>query len=172
VNKRFAPFGESVKKRLVVGLISIALLAAGSAASAVFLRSDVPTDYHGHYYAGASNAASDVWTDFSPQILKAAHEEGRSVIVNFTAAWCKNCALNKSVLQSAAARELYAEKGIILLTADITSHNPPAQSLLHHLGSRSIPFLAIFPADSPQNPVIMRDIISKDKYLAALKNLP
>jgi thiol:disulfide interchange protein len=101
-----------------------------------------------------------------------AQEEGRSVIVSFTASWCTNCKLNKAAaLDIPAARQIYADKNIALLTADITNHNPQAQNLLRHLGSRSVPFVAIFPSGSPRNPIIMRDILSKDKYLAALRKL-
>ena len=95
------------------------------------------------------------------------------MVLNFTASWCTNCKLNKAaVLNTAAARELYAEKNVLLLTADVTNRNPEAAELLYHLGSRSVPFLAIFPADAPGRPVIMRDIISRDKYLRELRGLP
>ena len=121
----------------------------------------------------SENEDRAVWREFTPQALAAAHEEGRSAIVEFTALWCSNCKINKvMVLNTAEAREIYADKDIVLLTADITNPNPPAQSLLYHLGSRSVPFLAIFPADSPMNPIIMRDLLSKDRYLATLNGLP
>jgi len=172
VNKRFAPFGAPPARRATVILISIALIAAGALLSVKYLRVDIP------FLSADSDeptaaALPAQWQEFSPQALAAAHDEGRSAIVNFTASWCTNCKLNKAAaLNTDSARILYASKNVALLTADITNKNPEAQSLLHHLGSRSVPFLAIFPADSPKNPIIMRDILSRDKYLAELRALP
>jgi len=212
VNKRFAPFGVSGKRRLVVVMLALIMLAAGTAVSVVYLRGDVPivlsnngqtrivdpiiikrdsganpvdtagnerintignVGYNGINSIDIVGYGSTNWNDFSPAALIKAREEGRSVIVNFTASWCTNCKLNKAAaLDIPAAHRIYADKNIALLTADITNRNPHAQSLLRHLGSRSVPFLAIFPADSHQKPIIMRDILRKDKYLSTLRNLP
>jgi thiol:disulfide interchange protein DsbD len=168
VHKRFAPFGSSTSRRVAVVLISVTLLTIGSIISAIYLRVDMPLF--------SDNSSTQIttaqWTDFSPLALKAAQEEGRVVIVNFTADWCSNCKLNwVRALDVPAARELYELKDIVLLTADITNPNPEVQSLLHHLGSRSIPFVAVFPPYMPNNPIIMRDIISKEKYLTVLRGV-
>jgi len=168
VNKRFAQFGMSAARRSVVALISLAVLAAGVAVSVVYLRVDVQI-----FNEDQPSVGGPYWVLFSARALEAAHEEKRNVIVNFTASWCTNCKLNKAAaLNTAAAKQLYREKNILLLTADITNHNPEAQELLHHLGSRSVPFLAIFPGDAPKSPVVMRDIISREKFLGELRNLP
>ena len=168
VNKRFTQFGMPAARRAVVALVSLALLAAGIAVSVAYLRIDVQIFNEDHQGIGGP-----YWVSFSPNALEAAHEERRNVVVNFTASWCTNCKLNKAAaLNTSAARQLYAEKNILLLTADITNENPEAQELLHHLGSRSVPFLAIFPADAPKSPVIMRDILSREKFLGELRNLP
>ena len=171
VNKRFAPFGTPPARRATVVFVSIALIAVGTLLSVKYLRNDSPLLNYDPDKPSAALPAQ--WQEFSPRALAAAHKEGRSVIVNFTASWCTNCKLNKAAaLETDSARILYAQKNVLLLTADITNKNHEAQSLLHHLGSRSVPFLAIFPADSPKNPVIMRDILSRDKYLAELRALP
>jgi suppressor for copper-sensitivity B len=168
VNKRFTQFGMPAARRALVAFVSLILLTAGIIVSVTYLRIDVQIFNDDHPGIGGP-----YWASFSPAALEAAHEERRNVIVNFTASWCTNCKLNKAAaLNTAAARQLYADKNILLLTADITNDNPAAQELLHHLGSRSVPFLAIFPGDAPKSPVIMRDIISKDKFLGELRNLP
>jgi cytochrome c biogenesis protein CcdA len=173
VNRRFAPFGSTARRRLAAALTSLAIAGGGTALSSAYLRVDARLLSLYGTYAVSEDENQAAWRDFSPRALAAAHEEGRSVIVNFTAAWCTACKVNEAVvLNTEAARQAYTEKDVILLTADITNSNPPAESLLHHLGSRSIPFLAIFPADSPQRPVIMRDILSKERFLAAVGALP
>ena len=42
---------------------------------------------------------------------------------------------------------------------------------MKHLGSRSVPFLAIFPGDNPYAPVILRDILNKRRLAEVLKEL-
>ncbi|MFW6245663.1 MAG: protein-disulfide reductase DsbD family protein [Fibrobacterota bacterium] len=168
VNKRFAPFGTALEKRVAVGVIALALAAAGVFASVKYLpaHASSPTS------AVAVKSETD-WQEFAPEALKAAHEEKRNVVLNFTAAWCTSCHVNKAtVLESSEAESLYDEKGVVLMTADLTHPNEAAQSLLHHLGSRSVPFLAIFPADSPREPIIMRDNLNKKKFVSALEKLP
>lgn len=167
-NKRFAPFGTEMKKRIMVGVVALVFAAAGVFASVKYLP--------GHAVSGNSVVSAETgtdWKEFTPEALKAAHEEKKNVVLNFTAAWCTSCHVNKAtVLKSSEAETLYDEKNVVLMTADLTHPNEAAQSLLHHLGSRSVPFLAIFPAESPQNPVIMRDNLSKKKFISALEKLP
>ncbi|MCL2219926.1 MAG: thioredoxin family protein [Chitinispirillia bacterium] len=171
VNKRFGPFGAPVKQRVTAIIIALTMITAGAVLSVKYLRLDIPL--FSDDQIGLVREDRTVWQEFTPQALATAQREGRSVIVNFTAQWCSNCKINKAaVLDAPETRELYIGKNIALLSADITNHNTPAQNLLHHLGSRSVPFLAIFPSDSPANPIIMRDILSKDKYIATLNGLP
>jgi thiol:disulfide interchange protein DsbD len=174
VNKRFAQFGAPAGRRVGVAFISLILLTAGIIISVTYLKIDVQIFNDDHQgIDGIEGIGGPYWSSFSARALAEAHEEKRNVIVNFTASWCTNCKLNKAAaLNTAAARQLYAEKNVLLLTADITNDNPEAQELMRHLGSRSVPFLAIFPGDEPKRPVIMRDILSREKFLGELRNLP
>lgn len=102
-----------------------------------------------------------------------AHARGEHVLVEFTASWCMNCQYNKRlVLSSADVIQLANRKGVTLFTADLTSDSPAANSLLEHLGSRSIPFLALFPGDDPYSPVVMRDVLRKKQVVDMLSKLP
>ena len=168
VNKRFAPFGVSLSKRVIVGSVSAALLLTGTAFSILFLPVKLPPS------ADNSTLQNEtLWREFSPEALKNAHAQGQNAVVNFTASWCSSCQVNKAVvLNNQAANELYDDKKIALFTADITNKNQQAEELLHHLGSRSVPFLAIFPSDSHKEPVVMAGTLSKKRYLSALKKLP
>jgi thiol:disulfide interchange protein DsbD len=113
------------------------------------------------------------WQDFDPQLLTSAHMDGRNVLVDFTARWCWNCQYNKlMVLNSKEVENLLQRKDVLLLKADFTNENPVAESLLRHLGSRSIPFTAIFAGDDPYRPLVIRDILDKEEMLKALRALP
>jgi thiol:disulfide interchange protein len=93
-------------------------------------------------------------------------------MIDFTANWCVNCQFNKvTVLHTPQINNLIKEKNIVALRADLTRPNPQIESLLYHLGSRSVPFLAIFSGSNPYEPIIMRDIISKKKLVNILEKL-
>jgi len=80
--------------------------------------------------------------------------------VDFTADWCPNCLLvEKTVLQNRTVVETFREHDALLLKADLTMENPPAKRLLQKLGSRSIPFLALFPpGEHFWQPYFLRDL--------------
>ncbi|HEX7511656.1 MAG TPA: hypothetical protein VF335_10175, partial [Chitinivibrionales bacterium] len=67
--------------------------------------------------------------------------------------------------------DLIRQKNVLALKADMTSASPVQDSLLRALGSRSIPFLALFPAADPYKPIIMRDVLTKGKVKKALSKL-
>jgi thiol:disulfide interchange protein DsbD len=113
------------------------------------------------------------WRTFDPFSLTDAHLQGRHVVVDFTARWCMNCQYNKlAVLDAPDIAALLAQKNVLCLSADITTKNPPAQSLLAHLGGQSVPFLAIFRGDDPYNPIILRDVLSRGQMVKVLADLP
>ena len=100
------------------------------------------------------------WERYSTQALSA--ELGKElVLVDFTADWCPTCkVLEQTVLTPARMQYLEKTYGIKLLKADLTERNPEADALLAALGSKSIPLLAIFPKNSPQEPVVLRDLFT------------
>jgi thiol:disulfide interchange protein len=63
------------------------------------------------------------------------------------------------------------QKNVLALKADLTQENKAAESLMHHLGSRSVPFLAVFPGDEPYSPVILRDVVTKKSVVKVLQGL-
>lgn len=165
-HQRFAPLEAPRFTRAVVLTLALCFIGAG----ARFSYGTVLT------LLTAGNSTHDdkpVWRVFSPAALNEAHARGEHVIVDFTAAWCMNCQYNKKlVLDNDGIVALLREKHVTLLKADLTGENRPAESLLEHLGSRSIPFLAIFPGDDPYQPVVMRDVLRRANLRDALKALP
>jgi thiol:disulfide interchange protein len=125
-----------------------------------------------HRRNGITDQGEGGWREFSVDELKKAHERGQNVMIDFTANWCVNCQFNKvTVLHTPQINNLIKEKNIVALRADLTRPNPQIESLLYHLGSRSVPFLAIFSGSNPYEPIIMRDIISKKKLVNILEKL-
>jgi thiol:disulfide interchange protein DsbD len=103
---------------------------------------------------------SQSWQPYSDSKLLQAAKENRWVVVDFTADWCPNCLLvERTVLHNRRVAEAFKEHNTLLLKADLTRENPPAKRLLEKLGSRSIPFLALFPpGEDFWQPYFLRDI--------------
>jgi thiol:disulfide interchange protein len=169
VYTRVTPFGSSWKRKLVTGGVALSITGLG-----------MHINYNLIYNAFSETAIEQnranegkKWNDFSVELLKKAHLEKKPVMIDFTANWCLNCQFNKAaVLYTKDIGDMIDKKGVVAIKADLTQPDPEIESLLKHLGSRSIPFLAIFPGDTPEKPVIMRDIYKKSSVKNILNQLP
>jgi thiol:disulfide interchange protein len=116
------------------------------------------------------------WEPFDPVKLHQYQQEGRSVMLDFSADWCANCTFNEvRVYNSAAVRQLLREKNVIVMKADLTREGPTTKTirqLMGQLGARSIPFLAVFPGDQPAKPYTLYDLVDKEQMQHVLHELP
>ncbi len=82
-------------------------------------------------------------------------------LIKFTADWCINCRVLDTTLYNTEKFQSYIiENNIKVITADLSENNPEAESLMNQLGSKSIPFAAVFSKDNITSPIILRDIYS------------
>ncbi len=164
---RYAPWNSPMSKKAVAAIAALAIAGFG-----YYLTFGVIYRNTSYQTALAAERNQVQWEDFSPKLLLDAHATGRHVIVDFTANWCLNCQYNAiTVLSAREVTGLMAKKDVLALRADLTWANPQAESLLHALGSRSVPFLAVFPGDDPYHPIIMRDLLNKGAVVKVLKKL-
>ncbi|MGE0608631.1 MAG: thioredoxin family protein [Pirellulales bacterium] len=110
------------------------------------------------------------WKPFSRPLLEALSADGHTVMVDFTANWCLTCKYNlKTAIDVNDVNQLVAENRVVPLLADWTDGSAEIQEELNRLNSNSIPVLAIFPPGRIDNPIILRDIVTKSQVLEALK---
>ncbi len=95
----------------------------------------------------------------------------KPLLVEFTADWCPNCKyVEKTVLTEENLQKWQEQYGIELIRVDITRDNVDGEALLHALGSKSIPFTAVFGVgDTAQSPVVIRDIYTQESLENALQ---
>jgi thiol:disulfide interchange protein DsbD len=75
--------------------------------------------------------------------------------------------VERATLQDQRVRQAFRDRNALLLKADLTRDNPPAKLLLERMGSRSIPFLAIFPpGERFWHPFFLRDIYRADDVVS------
>lgn len=109
------------------------------------------------------------WTSYSSQAIAKAQSEGRTVLLDFTANWCLTCQWNlQRSLDVAAVKTVVEENDVAAIKADWTDRDPEIKAALDALESRSIPLLAIFPADRPGEVIVLRDVVTKQQVLQAL----
>ena len=66
-------------------------------------------------------------------------------------------------------RELVDKNDVVALVADWTDRNPMIKDALAELGSRSIPLLAIYPADPAREPIVLPDVVTSGQVIEALE---
>lgn len=111
------------------------------------------------------------WEPFSPERLRQARAEGKTVFVYFTADWCLTCKFNlRWAIETAEVRQWIAEHGVRPLLADWTDESPVIKKALNELGYNSIPVAVIWPADPKRNPIVLPDLIRKTQLLQAFKS--
>jgi thiol:disulfide interchange protein len=91
-------------------------------------------------------------------------------MVDFTAEWCLTCKTNlKFAINQPEVARAVAAGDVVSLLADWTDPSEEITSALASLGSNSIPVLAIYPANRPAQPIVLRDLIFKQQVLEALE---
>jgi len=83
---------------------------------------------------------------WSPETVETLRAEGRTVFVDFTAAWCVTCKVNERlVLSRAEAKNLFKDTNTAFLVADWTNKNDMIARELAKYGRSGVPLYLVFP---------------------------
>ncbi|MGC6441976.1 MAG: thioredoxin family protein [Rubripirellula sp.] len=122
--------------------------------------------------AFSSLRAVDVvdWQDYTEPGLQKLQSEGRTVMLDFGATWCLTCKYNyKTALNTAETRAVIDELDAVAMYADWSDYSDEIKVKLEELNSRSIPLLVIYPGSQPDQPIILRDIVTQSQVIDALR---
>ncbi len=111
------------------------------------------------------------WLPFNREKLDQLIAENKTVMVDFTAAWCPNCKLlERLVLNTKPTREYVDKNGIVAMVADVTSWPEDETQLLQALigTGGQIPVLAIFPAGRPNEPIVLNEMYTRNRLFEEL----
>jgi len=121
-------------------------------------------------WATAPASAVIAWEPYDEVRLQQLRNEGRTVLIDFTAKWCITCQMNfKVAINTEETGRLINELNAVPMLADWTDHSEKIQMKLQELDSNSIPLLAIYPGGSPDSPIVLRDLVTQNDVLTALK---
>lgn len=112
----------------------------------------------------------DNWEPYNTENLERYRDQGKAVLVNFTAAWCITCLVNeKVVLASDEIRTELRERSIVYLKGDWTNRDPNITRVLEQYGRSGVPLYLYFPRDPERNIAVLPNILTRDVVLQAFE---
>jgi thiol:disulfide interchange protein len=151
------------RSRTVVATLSVAACATFYWATGQYVTQSLPQ-------VTAAAPVDSVWQAWEPGKVDQVLSRGQPVFVDFTAAWCVTCQLNKkTTLSQAAVLADFAAKNVLLLRADWTRSDPAITVALAALGRQGVPVYVLYKPGSA--PVVMSEILSVDVMRAAIAKL-
>ena len=118
----------------------------------------------------ANAVPGDRWQAWEPGRVDQILASGKPVFVDFTAAWCVTCQLNKKT--TLANRQVLADldaKKVTLLRADWTRRDPAITAALQQLGRNGVPVYVMYKSGSA--PVVLSEILSVDEVRTVIERL-
>jgi len=120
----------------------------------------------------AKTASADAWQSYSPKTIEELRAKGRPVFVDFTAAWCLTCQVNKRrVLSTKTVQEAFEKRNVALVRADWTDRDPQITKALRSHGRSGVPVYVLYEGDGSE-PTLLPEVLTEDAVLDALDNLP
>jgi DsbC/DsbD-like thiol-disulfide interchange protein/cytochrome c biogenesis protein CcdA len=116
----------------------------------------------------ASAAAGEIWQPWSRSAVAQAQARGQTAFVDFTAAWCVTCQVNKRlVLSRDSVVDGFKARNIALLRADWTNQDPEITAALKELGRSGVPVYVFYPANGGA-PLLLPEVLTESRVLEAL----
>jgi thiol:disulfide interchange protein DsbD len=116
-----------------------------------------------------AQSAQGAWQPWSEEAVHSALAQGRPAFVDFTAAWCVTCQVNKRLVLSAQAVERrFAELGIARFRADWTNRDPDITAALARMDRSGVPVYALY-APAGGAPELLPEVLTRRLVLDALE---
>lgn len=118
-------------------------------------------------YPAIDGAPEPLWRPYSAAALAEARQAGHTVFVDFTAAWCVTCQVNKRlVLNTTAIRQGFERHGVVALRADWTLRDAAIARDIAALGRPGVPTYAVYHGNAA--PQVLPELLTSPMVLAAV----
>lgn len=159
-------WSQSGRSRWWLGIPALAIAALTTGAA-------LPVIQHGSQPGTLdTHATVNTWQAWSAERVALLRAAGQPVFVDFTAAWCVTCQVNKhATLSDTAVLDDFQRAGVQLLRADWTARDPAISAELDRLGRAGVPVYALYPADPQRPPMLLSELLSTTEIRNALLTL-
>jgi thiol:disulfide interchange protein DsbD len=117
----------------------------------------------------ASDQSTPLWQPWTPGLPERLQAEGRTVFVDFTAAWCISCQANKiRVLQKDSVLSAFAAQGVVTVRADWTRRDDQIRDELARHGRNGIPLYLVYPKTGGA-PKMLSEWLTEKEVMEAIR---
>ena len=119
----------------------------------------------------AAKPGEMAWQPWSPEEVRRLTESGKPVFVDFTAAWCVTCQVNKRVaLNNSDVVKAFAARDIVPLKADWTRQDPRITAELASLGRNAVPVYVFYLQG--EEPRLLPEVLTPSLVLDEVSRIP
>jgi thiol:disulfide interchange protein/DsbC/DsbD-like thiol-disulfide interchange protein len=158
--------GLAAAALLVVTGFALAVASSPLPAAAEGLASTTPASS----VAAQGDGVRIRWEEFSEEALSRHRDAGRTVFVDFTAAWCLTCKVNERIaLNASEVVTLIEDRGIAMLKADWTARDPAITRALAAFGRSGVPLYVVYSPDPFEAPRLLPEVLTPAIVIRALQ---
>jgi thiol:disulfide interchange protein len=158
------------RSKWVVATISVAALVVFTWTTGSFITQNTSESMATGTAQTASPQSATGWQAWEPGKVDQLLAKGQPAFVDFTAAWCVTCQVNKkTTLSNAQVLADFSAKNVQLLRADWTRRDPAITQALAALGRQGVPVYVLYKPGSA--PVVMSELLSTSDVRAAIAKL-
>jgi thiol:disulfide interchange protein len=161
---RWGNISKEVRTRRTAQVIAVIFVAGGIALSLVNIHAVKENN------TDVKKQNNIEWLTYTPELVEKYREEGKPVLVDFTAGWCLSCQVNEKVaFGSTDVQKAIKNKGLITVRADWTNKDEKITSALAKFGRNSVPFYVLYVHG--KEPQILPEILTPQIVLKSLNNI-
>jgi thiol:disulfide interchange protein len=110
------------------------------------------------------------WVPYSAKSLERELDDGRVVLISFSAEWSMNALVNERyALDRSQVKRYVRTHRVVPMKADWTDGSDEIRDALRSIRVNSIPAIAVYSPASPDTPIVLTDLVTEQQVLDALK---